>query len=359
MKTVALGTQGLRVSELGYGCMGLTTFYGTKLPDEDIVNILRKSYDLGINFWDTATLYSFPRESEMVCQQVILAQAIKQIGRENLVIGSKIGLKLEWKPQMKIEPCGDPDFIRQDCEDTLRRLEIDCIDLLYLARIDENIPIEITMATLRDLVEEGKVKYLGLSECSAKTLRRAHKVHPISCVQLEWSLWCRDIEKELVPTCAELGIGIVAYSPLGRGFLGGAIKRMEDISDGDFRKTGGRMVGHALDKNVKFLEILEGIAKQKNATSAQLAISWLMHQQGKVGGAGVVPIPGTTKEKNLISNVEALDISLSDDEIRSLENAVPASEVAGGRYGGQEMQKCWENESNKEMPPEEAAKYYK
>jgi aryl-alcohol dehydrogenase-like predicted oxidoreductase len=352
--TIALGSQGLQVSKLGYGCMGLTTAYGSKLPDEDIVSLLEKVYEQGITFWDTANVYAFPKlsrvfmlQSPLVCQEEILAKAIKKIGRENLQIATKTGIQLKIFPTLKFVPDGSPAFIRKQCEASLTRLGTDYIDLFYLHRIDQNIPIEVSMMEMKKLVEEGKIKYVGLSECSAKTIRRAHKIHPLTAVELEYSLWCRGIEKEVLLTCKELGIGLVAYSPLGRGFFGGAHKQKMEKTD--FRQSQERFQNEA---NHSMYEEVEKIAASKNATPAQLALAWLEAQQDRA--AGVVAIPGTTKEKNLLSNVQSLNIDLSLADIAILEKAV--SEVEGARYADAGMESTWESDGNVDLSPGEARK---
>lgn len=240
---IKLGSQGLEFTELGYGCMGLTTAYGKKIPDEDIVAMLEKVYEEGVNFWDTANIYVYPQfsrlpklQSPLVCQEEIIQKGLhssKIGGRDKIVIATKTGLAISVFPKLKISANGDPVFCRQRCEASLERLRVDCLYLLYLHRIDQTIPIERTMVEMKKLVGERKVKYIGLSECSAETLRRAHKAHPITCIQMEYSLWCRGIEKEVLPVCKELGVGLVAYSPIGRGFLGGAHK--QTMHSGDFR----------------------------------------------------------------------------------------------------------------------------
>lgn len=352
-ETIALGTQGLEVSKLGYGCMGLTTAYGSKLPDDEIVSLLEKVYEQGVTFWDTANLYVFPDlsrlftlQSPIVCQEEILAKAIKKIGRENLQIATKTGVQIKIFPKLKIIPDGSPSFIRQQCEASLKRLQTDYIDLFYLHRIDQNIPIERSMMEMKRLVEEGKVKYVGLSECSAKTIRRAHKIHPLTAVQLEYSLWCRGIEGEVLQTCKELGIGLVAYSPLGRGFFGGAHKK--PLIKSDFRVANERFQNQ---QNHLMYEEVEKLAESKKATPAQLALAWVQAQQERA--AGVVAIPGTTKEANLISNVQSLAIDLSAGDREELEKAVTEAEGARCQAGGSQT---WEGDNNVELSPEEAAK---
>jgi len=357
MGSVALGTQGLTVSRLGFGCMGLTTAYGPKMPDDEILSLLDKVYENGVTLWDTANLYAFPQlsrlltfRSPIVCQEEILAKAMDKIGRENLVVSTKTGIRIEMFPRLKIYADGSPAFIRQQCEDSLRRLGVDTLDLFYLHRIDQKTPIERTMMEMKKLVEEGKVKYVGLSECSAKTLRRAHRVHPISVIQMEYSLWSRGIEDEILPTCKELGVGLVAYSPLGRGFFGGTTDTA-GLTSGDFRHTQERFKS---DKNRAMLEKVQEIAMEKGVSMPQLALAWVTAQQDRA--AGVVAIPGTTKEKNLLSNVASMDIELSKEDIEALEAAVPHQEVEGSRYGddGSSVTRC-EEENNVELTPEEAA----
>lgn len=348
---IALGSQGLVVSKLGYGCMGLTTAYGTKLPDEEIVSMLEKVYDQGVTFWDTANLYCYPDpmrifklQSPIACQEEIIGKAIKKVGRDKLQIATKTGVQLKVFPTIKIFPDGSPSFIRKQCEASLKRLNTDYIDLFYLHRIDQKIPIEVSMMEMKKLVEEGKIKHVGLSECSAQTIRRAHKIHPLTAVQIEYSLWCRGVEDEVLVTCKELGIGLVPYSPLGRGFFGGAHK--QTLQKDDFRSTNDRFTNQA---NHHMYEAVEKLAEAKNAKPAQLALAWVEAQQDRA--TGVVAIPGTTKEKNLISNVQSLDIKLSRDDIEALEKVVTEGE--GERYGG-ETSDTWETDSNPPLSEEQA-----
>ncbi|CDF35760.1 unnamed protein product [Chondrus crispus] len=362
MRTIALGSQGLVISKIGYGCMGLTTAYGTKLPDDDIVALLEKTHELGITLWDTANLYVYPDffrllrfSSPLVCQEEIISRAIEKVGRENIQIATKTGVELRLFPKLRIVPNGSPSFIRQQCEDSLRRLKTDYLDLFYLHRIDQTLPIEISMMEMKKLVEEGKVKYVGLSECSASTIRRAHRIHPITAVQLEYSLWCRDIETGIMPTCAELGIGVVAYSPLGRGFFGGSTGTTKKYSLTDFRANQPRFVGEAAEGNAKLLENVQKIADQKGVSTAQLTLAWVEAQGHRLNGAGIVAIPGTTKEKNLISNVGSTEIELSPEELEALEAAVPKEAVSGTRY--EEGHETWEADKNPALTPEQAAEY--
>ncbi len=357
MDTIALGTQGLVVSKLGYGCMGLTTAYGPKLADGDILSILDKVVGTGITFWDTANIYCYADwtrlltlSSPVVCQEEILGKAIAKIGRDKLVIATKTGNELSVFPKLKITPNGNPTFLRQQCEASLKRLGVDCIDLFYLHRIDQTIPIEVSMHEMKKFVEEGKVKYVGLSECSAATIRRAHKVHPISAIQMEYSLWSRGIEKEVLPTCKELGIGLVAYSPLGRGFFGGSHK--ETLTKGDFRHQQDRFKS---EKNAQMYEELQKFAEAKGVAVPQLALAWVEAQQDRA--AGVVAIPGTTKEKNLLSNVESLKLNLTKEDIEAIEKIVPWDDVEGTRYASGLGSTTFEDDKNPPLTSELAKKW--
>ena len=359
MKTIALGTHlgGLTVSQLGFGCMGLTSFYGSKLPDEAIIDILSKTVDLGVSFWDTANLYVYfdpwrllQLASPIVCQEEIIGKAIAKIGRDKIQIATKTGIEVSVFPKLKVAANGHPNFIREQCEASLKRLGVDSLDLFYLHRIDQTIPIEVSMWTLKQLVEEGKVKHVGLSECSAATIRRAHKVHPLTAVQMEYSLWYRGIEKDVLPACKELGIGLVAYSPLGRGFFGGAASK--ELEKGDFRNNQERFKS---ERNLEMLKKLTAIAEAKGVTPAQLALAWVEAQQHRA--QGVVSIPGTTKEKNLMSNVESTKIVLSQQDLDDIEAAVPWEEVEGNRYAEQSASNTWEFDQNPPLTKEIAIKF--
>jgi aryl-alcohol dehydrogenase-like predicted oxidoreductase len=334
--------------------MGLTSFYGSKLPDPEIIEMIEKVSEVGINFIDTATFYSYldntdPDDPKTICQEEILGKAIKKVGRDKFVIATKTAMRLTLYPNIKLEVDGDPTFLREQCEASLKRLGVDCIDLLYLARIDQSIPIEVTMYEMKKLVEEGKVKYLGLSECSANTLRRAHKIHPITAIQMEYSLWCRGIEKGVLPTCKELGIGLVAYSPLGRGFFGGSHKK--ELEKSDFRQYQGRFKS---EKNHQMYEALTTFAETKGVSVPQLALAWVEAQQDRA--AGVVAIPGTTKEKNLLSNIESLNANLSKEDIETIEKIVPWEKTEGERYQGHAT-RTWETDQNPELTAELAKKW--
>ncbi|KAG8375972.1 hypothetical protein BUALT_Bualt09G0014700 [Buddleja alternifolia] len=282
-----LGSQGLQVSSLGLGCMGMSAFFGPPKPEPGMIDALKEG-----------------------------------MRREKVELATKCGFKYE-KGEFNI--IGDPAYIRAACEASLKRLDVDCIDLYYLHRIDIRVPIEIAVGELKKLVEEGKIKYIGLSEASASTIRRAHAVHPITAVQLEWSLWVRDVEDEIIPTCRELGIGIVAYSPLGRGFLSSGAKVVENITGDDFRKFLPRFQGENLEHNNKLFERVNDMATRKGCTSSQLALAWLYHQ-----GNDVCPIPGTTKIENLNQNIGALVVKLTAEDMAELDSI--GSSVKGDRY---------------------------
>ncbi|KAM0038272.1 putative perakine reductase [Helianthus debilis subsp. tardiflorus] len=316
---VKLGSQGLQVSAQGLGCMGMSAFYGTPKPEPDMINLIHHAIDAGVTFLDTSDVYG-PKTNE-----ILLGKALKGGVREKVELATKFGVKYdggEWAIQ------GDPAYVRAACEASLQRLEVDCVDLYYQHRIDTRVPIEITMGELKKLVEEGKIKYVGLSEASASTIRRAHAVHPITAIQLEWSLWSRDVEEYIIPTCRELGIGIVAYSPLGRGFFSSGPKLLDELQDGDFRKYMPRFQPENLEHNKIVYESVNEIASKKGCTPSQLSLAWVHHQ-----GNDVVPIPGTTKIQNLEQNIGALSVKLTPEEMTELESIAAADLVKGARYG--------------------------
>lgn len=321
---IKLGSQGFEVSAQGLGCMGISMSYGPRKPEDDMIHLLRYAVnDLGITFLDTSDVYG-PHHNE-----VLLGKALKGI-REKVQLASKFGVGFE-NGQRFIR--GDPAYVRACCEASLKRLEVDCIDLYYVHRIDARVPIEITIGEMKKLVEEGKIKYLGLSEASASTIRRAHAVHPITAVQLEWSLWTRDAEREIIPTCRELGIGIVPYSPLGRGFFSAGAKMLENLEDNDMRKTTQpRFTSENLDKNLELFLKLNDLASRKGCTPGQLALAWVQHQ-----GDDVAPIPGTTKQRNLEENVGALNVKLSKADREELEAIFHVKCAAGERYSDMSM----------------------
>ncbi|KAL2622330.1 hypothetical protein R1flu_002535 [Riccia fluitans] len=311
---VELGSQGFKVSPQGLGCMGMSAFYGPPKPEDEMIELIRKAVDHGVTMLDTSDVYG-PHTNE-----ILLGKAIKGI-REKVELCTKFAVTFDGK---NVDVRGDPEYVRSSCEGSLKRLDVDYIDLYYMHRMDAKVPIEITMGALKELVEEGKIKYVGLSEASALDIRRAHAVYPITAVQIEYSLWSRDVEEDIIPTCRELGIGVVAYSPLGRGFFSG--KNLQDLEEGDQRKTGRypRLAAENLEENKKFYERLLKMSEEKKCTPGQLALAWVQHK-------GVVPIPGTTKWKNLEENFGAVHIKLTSEDIKALEDSVPLHEVKGDR----------------------------
>ncbi|KAF7151255.1 hypothetical protein RHSIM_Rhsim02G0070700 [Rhododendron simsii] len=314
-----LGSQGLEVSAQGLGCMGMSSFYGPPKPDEVMIKLIHHAIDSGVTFLDTSDIYG-PHTNE-----VLLGEALKGGVREKVELATKFGMSFA---DGKREVCGDPAYVQASCEASLKRLDIDCIDLYYQHRIDIRVPIEITMGELKKLVEEGKIKYIGLSEASPATIRRAHAVHPITAIQLEWSLWSRDVEEEIVPTCRELGIGIVAYSPLGRGFFSSGPKMAENLATDDFRKFLPRFQPENLEHNKTMFERVNEMAAKKGCTPGQLALAWVHHQ-----GNDVCPIPGTTKVENFNQNIGALSVKLTPEDMAELESIASANAVKGDRYG--------------------------
>jgi aryl-alcohol dehydrogenase-like predicted oxidoreductase len=314
VRKMKLGSQGLEVSAQGLGCMGMSAFYGPPKPEADMINLIHHAGEKGITFLDTSDIYG-PFTNE-----ILLGKALKGI-RETAQLATKFGVKFtDGKPSVH----GDPAYVRAACEASLKRLQVDCIDLYYQHRIDTGVPIEVTMGELKKLVEEGKIKYIGLSEASAKTIRRAHAVHPITAVQLEWSLWTRDVEEEIIPTCRELGIGIVAYSPLGRGFLSSGAKMVDELTATDTRKNHPRFQPDNIEQNERLFERVNEMAARKGCTPSQLALAWVHHQ-----GSDVCPIPGTTKIENFNQNIGALSVKLTPEEMSELESIA----VKGDRSG--------------------------
>ncbi|XP_052476906.1 probable aldo-keto reductase 2 isoform X2 [Gossypium raimondii] len=311
---VKLGSQGLEVSAQGLGCMGMSAFYGPPKPESAMIALIHHAIDSGITLLDTSDVYG-PHTNE-----ILLGKALKDGVRERVELATKFGIDYT---DGKRDIRGDPAYVRAACEGSLKRLGVDCIDLYYQHRIDTKI------GELKKLVEEGKVKYIGLSEASASTIRRAHAVHPISAVQLEWSLWSRDVEADIIPTCRELGIGIVAYSPLGRGFFSSGPKIVETLSNDDFRKTLPRFQPENMEHNRRLYDRVNEIAAKKGRTPSQLALAWVHNQ-----GDDVCPIPGTTKIENFNQNVGALSIKLTPEEMSELESIAKADSVEGDRYGG-------------------------
>jgi aryl-alcohol dehydrogenase-like predicted oxidoreductase len=313
-----LGSHGLETSALGLGCMGMSEFYGTADEGEAIATIHR-ALGLGMNFLDTADAYG-PFKNERLVGRAIKGR------RDEVVLATKFGnVRNEQGERLGIR--GDREYVLAACDASLERLGTDRIDVYYQHRVDPQTPIEETVGAMAELVEQGKVRYLGLSEASAETIRRAHAVHPISALQTEYSLWSRDVEDEILPAIRELGIGLVAYSPLGRGFLSGRFHSVEDLEEGDFRRMNPRFQGENFQKNLELVERVEELAAAKGSTAAQIALAWVLAQ-----GEDVVPIPGTTRVRNLEQNVAALDVDLTADDLRDLEAVFPQGAAAGDRY---------------------------
>jgi aryl-alcohol dehydrogenase-like predicted oxidoreductase len=318
MEKRRLGQQGLEVSALGLGCMGMSEFYGQGDEEESIATIHR-ALELGVNFLDTADMYG-PFENERLVGRAIEGR------RDEVVLATKFGNQ-RGEDGSFLGINGSPEYVRRACEASLERLGTDVIDLYYQHRVDKTVPIEETVGAMKELVDEGKVRYLGLSEASPETIRRAHQVHPISALQTEYSLWTRDPEAEILPTLRELGIGFVAYSPLGRGFLSGAIQTPDDLPQDDFRRRNPRFQGENFQKNLELVERVREIADEKGVTPSQLALAWVLHQ-----GRDIVPIPGTKRRKYLEENVKAVEIELTEDDLRRLDEAMPVGVTAGDRY---------------------------
>ncbi|CAO2833004.1 unnamed protein product [Amaranthus hypochondriacus] len=314
---VKLGSQGLEVSKLGFGCMGLTGVYNSPVSETNGISIIKDAFHKGITFFDTADVYG------ATTNEVLVGKALRHIPREKVQLATKCGIMSVGPKNMKVR--GTPEYVRSCCEASLNRLGVDYIDLYYQHRIDTSVPIEETMGEFKKLVDEGKIRYIGLSEASADTIRRAHAVHPVSAVQMEWSLWTRDIEEEIVPLCRELGIGIVPYSPLGRGFFAGKAV-VETLPENSLLTSHPRFQGENLDKNKIIYSRLENLSMKNGCTPAQLALSWILHQ-----GDDVVPIPGTTKIKNLDANLGALKVKLTEKDLKEISDAVPITEIAGDR----------------------------
>jgi aryl-alcohol dehydrogenase-like predicted oxidoreductase len=313
-----MGSKGLVVSELGLGCMGMSEFYGTADEDESIAS-MHRAIELGVTFLDTADMYG-PFTNERLVGRAIADR------RDQITLATKFGNERA-EDGTRLGVNGRPEYVRKACDASLERLEVDHIDLYYQHRVDPDTPVEETWGAMRELVEAGKVRYLGISEAAPETIRRAHEVHPIAALQTEYSLWSRDVEDEILPTVRELGIGFVAYSPLGRGFLTGQIQRFEDLPEGDFRRSSPRFQGGNFQKNLELVDRVKEIANEKGIAASQLALAWLLHQ-----GEDIVPIPGTKRREYLEENAAAAGITLTDEELKRIDEAAPKGAASGERY---------------------------
>jgi aryl-alcohol dehydrogenase-like predicted oxidoreductase len=317
MQTRTLG-QGLEVSAMGLGCMGMSEFYG-RADEDEAISTIHRALELGITFLDTADMYG-PFTNEKLVGRAIADR------RDQVVLATKFGnLRGENGERLGID--GSPEYVRRACDASLQRLGTDHIDLYYQHRVDQTVPIEETVGAMAELVQQGKVRHLGLSEAAPTTIRRAHAVHPITALQTEYSLWTRDPEEEILPTVRELGIGFVPYSPLGRGFLTGRFQRTDDLAEDDFRRGHPRFQGANLERNLELVERARAIAAGKGVTAGQLALAWVLAQ-----GEDVAPIPGTKRVRYLEENAGALDVELGEDDLRALDEAAPRGAAAGDRY---------------------------
>ena len=323
LKKIALGTQGLQVPQIGLGCMGMTGFgegnmYG-KADEREAIATIHRSFELGGNFLDTADLYG-PLENEKLIAKAVRAQ------RSQYIIATKFGWEINDAGQVTWQINGKPEYVRKSVERSLKNLNTDYIDLYYLHRLDKSTPIEETVGAMAEMVKEGKVRYLGLSEMSAETVQKAHAVHPITALQTEYSLFERTVEaRGIIKAMADMGIGFVAYSPLGRGFLSGNIQSIDDLPKDDFRRNIPRFQPQYFGKNLELLRAIEALAKERNITPSQLALAWTIYK-------GALPIPGTKQRKYLEQNIAAASVVLSDAEMQSLENIVPLGIDTGNRY---------------------------
>ena len=319
MKIKSLGTQGLTTPEMGLGCMGMSEFYGEQ-NDEESIKAIRKAYELGVTFFDTADMYG-PFKNE-----ILVGKAIKPF-RNKITLATKFGIVRDPENPKSRGVNGKPEYVKSACEASLKRLNVEVIDLYYLHRKDPQTPIEDTIGAMAQLIKEGKVRAIGVSEVNAETLRKASATFPLSALQSEYSLWSREPEEEILPACKELGIAFVAYSPLGRGFLTGQIKNFNDFAEDDFRRTSPRFQGENFNKNLKLVKKIEAISKEKNCTPSQLALAWVMAQKDFI-----FPIPGTKRTKHLEENVKSIDIELSQQDLEQIEQVFPKNAASGLRY---------------------------
>ena len=323
MQQRMLGTSGLEVSAIGLGCMGMSEFYGAS-DDAASVAVLHHAIDRGVAFWDTADMYGSGHNERLIGRAL-------QGRRDEVVLATKFAV-IRGPDGEFMGFSGRPEYVKRACDASLERLGVDHIDLYYQHRVDPEVQIEETVGAMAELVQAGKVRHLGMSEAAAATLRRAVAVHPITALQSEYSLWSRDLEDDILPACRELGIGLVAYSPLGRGFLSGAIRSPEDLAEDDWRRMNPRFQGEAFEKNLELVRRIENLAETKGCTPAQLALAWVLAQ-----GEDVVAIPGTRRSGRLDENAAAVDVSFSDDELAEIDAVIPRDLVTGTRYPAEMM----------------------